>query len=225
MNRRGAGGLTVLVLTIALFASARAYAVDGVVLIDQNKALAGNVTPGDTAGFPVTISQPGSYRLSSNLTVPNATTSAIQITSHGVSLDLNGFSIIGPGTFPSEIGIVGDGHKRVRIFNGAISGFSQAISFQGASELITLERLQIDAFTISAQGPVAGGVAVIGRDVSAKSLIRDVIGKGQIQITCPSVVVDTVGSFGVVEMNVPFNGSGVSFPTNCKGENVVTFAP
>ena len=38
------------------------WAVDGVILIDQNKALAGNVTPGDTPGFPVTISLPGSYR-------------------------------------------------------------------------------------------------------------------------------------------------------------------
>jgi hypothetical protein len=42
------------------------YGVDGVILIDQNKALAGNVTPGDTPGFPVIISQPGSYRLDSN---------------------------------------------------------------------------------------------------------------------------------------------------------------
>jgi hypothetical protein len=42
------------------------WAVDGVVLIDQNKALAGSVTPGDTPGFPVTISLPGSYRVLSN---------------------------------------------------------------------------------------------------------------------------------------------------------------
>jgi hypothetical protein len=37
-----------------------AYAVDGIVLIDQNRALAGNITPGDTAGFPISITQPGS---------------------------------------------------------------------------------------------------------------------------------------------------------------------
>jgi hypothetical protein len=35
----------------------------GVVLIDQSRALAGNVTPGDNSGFPVTISQPGTYQL------------------------------------------------------------------------------------------------------------------------------------------------------------------
>jgi len=54
-----------------------AYAVDGVVLINQSVALSGNVTPGDTPGFPVTISAPGSYRLSSNLIVPDGNTTAI----------------------------------------------------------------------------------------------------------------------------------------------------
>ena len=49
-------------------------AVDGVVLINQAAALAGNVTPGDTPGFPVVISVSGSYRLSGNLTVPDANT-------------------------------------------------------------------------------------------------------------------------------------------------------
>jgi hypothetical protein len=39
--------------------SSSVYAVDGVVLIDQAHALAGNITPGDTPGFPVTISLPG----------------------------------------------------------------------------------------------------------------------------------------------------------------------
>ena len=63
--------------------------------IDQNKAMAGNVTPGDTAGFPVTISQPGHYKLTSNLYVP-AATQGIVITADNVTLDLNGFGIIGP---------------------------------------------------------------------------------------------------------------------------------
>src|SRR5580704_7633428 len=72
------------------------YAVDGVILIDQNHALAGNITPGDAPGFPVTISQSGSYRLAGNLIVPDVNTSAIVVTAENVSLDLNGFSIIGP---------------------------------------------------------------------------------------------------------------------------------
>jgi hypothetical protein len=74
------------------------YAVDGVVLIDQNRAMAGNITPGDGPGFPITISQPGSYRLAGNLTVPDAMTTGIEITASSVTLDLNGFGITGPNT-------------------------------------------------------------------------------------------------------------------------------
>src|SRR5262245_43423647 len=72
------------------------HAANGVVLIDQDRALAGNVTLGDAPGFPVTISQSGSYRLSGNLTVTNVDTTVIQVTADAVTLDLNGFSIIGP---------------------------------------------------------------------------------------------------------------------------------
>src|SRR5438128_5729077 len=74
--------------------SCNIYAVDGVVLIDQNRALAGSVTFGDAPGFPVTLSQPGSYRLSGNLTVPDANTTAIEVTANNVTIDLNGFSIL-----------------------------------------------------------------------------------------------------------------------------------
>ena len=74
-----------------------ALAVDGVILIDQNKALAGNVTPGDTPGFPVTITRPGSYRLASDLVIADIEVTGIVLeTSGGVSIDLNGFSIRGP---------------------------------------------------------------------------------------------------------------------------------
>src|SRR3954463_6871090 len=72
------------------------YAADGVVLIDQDRAMAGDITNGDAPGFPVTISQPGSYRLSGNLTLSAPDVTPIQTTADGVTLDLAGFSIIGP---------------------------------------------------------------------------------------------------------------------------------
>lgn len=87
-----AAGLALIV------AASPSRAIDGMTLIDQNKALAGNVTPGDTAGFPVSITRSGSYRLSSDLIVPNADTTAIDVTTAAgsVTIDLNGFSISGP---------------------------------------------------------------------------------------------------------------------------------
>lgn len=68
----------------------------GQVTINQSKANAGNVTPGDGAGFPVTISRPGSYRLTSNLTVSGVNRTAIRVNADNVSIDLSGFVIRGP---------------------------------------------------------------------------------------------------------------------------------
>jgi hypothetical protein len=103
MNRSRSAGvfLVVSAMTVA-FAWGTvtvAHAVDGVTLINQSKALAGGVTAGDSPGFPVTITRAGSFRLSGNLVVPNANTSGIVIDLAApgvVTLDMNGFSIIGP---------------------------------------------------------------------------------------------------------------------------------
>jgi Right handed beta helix region len=100
-------------LLLAGFASlASAVDGDGVVLINQAAALAGGITPGDKPGFPVTISRPGTYRLTSNLVVDDPTQDAILINevtlgvNGEVTLDLNGFTITGPGT-GAGIGIHG----------------------------------------------------------------------------------------------------------------------
>jgi hypothetical protein len=82
------------------------HAVDGVVLINQAAATAGRVTAGDSAGFPVTLSQPGSYRLSGDLVVPDSLTTAITITADNVMPDMNGFSILGPNNCESLSGRV-----------------------------------------------------------------------------------------------------------------------
>jgi hypothetical protein len=68
----------------------------GQVLISQTRANSGGVTPGDAPGFPVSLYLPGSYKLSGNLTVPDAFTGAIDIRADNVTLDLNGFAILGP---------------------------------------------------------------------------------------------------------------------------------
>lgn len=73
---------------------------DGKIEINQAVALAGGVNgslASDPAGFPVTITESGSYVLTGNLDVPDENTTAIQIES-GASrstIDLNGFAIRG----------------------------------------------------------------------------------------------------------------------------------
>lgn len=90
-----------LAVALAIVAIGPAHAVDGVIEINQAKALAGGVTPSDGPGFPVLIlDTTGSFRLTGNLTVPDAETTAIRVSTFSgpveVTIDLNGFSILGP---------------------------------------------------------------------------------------------------------------------------------
>ena len=72
---------------LVMLVGAPARAVDGVIEINQARALAGGVTPGDAAGFPVTITASGSYRLTGNLTVDENTT-AISVTAAAKSVTI-----------------------------------------------------------------------------------------------------------------------------------------
>jgi parallel beta-helix repeat protein len=96
-----------------------AGAVDGVIEINQAKVLA-------AGGFPFVIANPGSYRLTSNLTVP-AGKLGIQDDSSsataGVTIDLNGFSIIGPGTSSGGAGIFDSPAAPMTVENGTVTGF------------------------------------------------------------------------------------------------------
>ncbi|CAM3694443.1 right-handed parallel beta-helix repeat-containing protein [Roseateles saccharophilus] len=91
-----------LLLGALLLAAPLALAVDGAILINQARALAGGVSAGDAPGFPVSINTPGYYVLTSNLTVPNSSTTAIQINANNVTIDLNGFAILGPNVCATD---------------------------------------------------------------------------------------------------------------------------
>ncbi|HUG22347.1 hypothetical protein [Piscinibacter sp.] len=114
--------------------------------IDHKKALAGNVTPGDTAGYPITLSQPGHYKLMSNLMVPNGTT-GVQIMANGVTLDLNGFTVTSGRTCTfanasyvttcsangGQVGIDGGSTANYiyTVRNGMVSGFDMGVLIDG----------------------------------------------------------------------------------------------
>jgi hypothetical protein len=186
LTRLRHAGASVALIACAGFAvcadSARAAPpaldLDGVILIDQNRASFGNTTPGDAAGFPVTISRPGNYRLAGNLTVPNADTPAIQIAADNVTLDLNGFAILGPtdcSRFPcvgrgAGIGVlsVASGQTprfNITVRNGTIQGMGSAgIILIGDSNLV--ER-------VTARGNGGLGIALFSSSEQGASVIRD----------------------------------------------------
>ncbi|MFC1633330.1 nitrous oxide reductase family maturation protein NosD [Planctomycetota bacterium] len=75
--------------------------------------------------LPFTISESGSYCLTQNLTHLDRYTNAIEVTADNVTIDLNGYSIIGPTTAYNETcsGIHMNGRKNVEIRNGTITNF------------------------------------------------------------------------------------------------------
>jgi len=107
--------------------SVPAHATDGVVLINQASVLS-------SGGFPYKITQPGSYRLSGNLVVTGST-DAIDIAASNVTLDLNGFAILGPNVFyppctTACTGIADNGSApaAVTVRNGSLSGWTWGVT-------------------------------------------------------------------------------------------------
>jgi hypothetical protein len=169
LRLRVCAGLAAVGIAIS---AAPVWAVDGVIQINQAKALAGAVTAGDAPGFPVTISEPGSYRLTSDLTVPNSNTNAVSITADGVTLDLNGFSIAGPttctysnpdvtcgGTEGTGTGVVA-ATSRVSVLNGRVRGMGS-----NAIELGALGRVEdVDVVSNGGAGITLGTAGIAQRN-------------------------------------------------------------
>lgn len=162
-----------------------AEAVDGVVLIDQNRALAGSVTPGDAPGFPVTISRAGSYRLSGNLAVTNSDTTAVEITANNVTLDLNGFTIEGPadicagGIVPSwcflgaqGVGVLGrtaGSSEALRHNTIVLNGTVRAM---GGSGLVLGENARVEKLTVGhnrGNGIIVGLFSTVSENTVARN--------------------------------------------------------
>lgn len=117
--------------SIALLLFASLCRADGGVLEISQTCINSGCFAGDSDGFPVELSQPGSYVLTSNIEV-NQNTTAIRITADDVTLDLNGFAIRGQTTCSTTspptcsntgigIGIESEGDNTA-IFNGTVSG-------------------------------------------------------------------------------------------------------
>lgn len=144
-------------LAIALLAAGAAMpvrAADGALEISQDCAATGCFS-GDASGFPVTISAPGRYLLTSNLTATSAGVTAIQISASPVDLDLGGFTIDGGSTcigYPvgscagstSQRGVVVTGSNRItRIRNGTVKGFDNGILLDSALDGTVLEDIVV----------------------------------------------------------------------------------
>lgn len=202
-----------LVLSVSLLGVASTVsAADGQTVINQSKAQAGKVTPGDAAGFPVTLSRSGSYVLSSNLTVP-ADKTGILIAANDVTIDLNGFKIaasgpegvsigsgIGPDAFRSGRGVV--------IRNGTITNFAAGINLQFFHDTVVEEIRAYNntepGFALGPRSVVSGnvvsgngtGIAVGSGSLVSGNHVSSNAGRG-ILVDCPSNIVGNTSVFNL----------------------------
>ena len=120
-------GLVILALCVP-----PSLAADGEVEINHAAILQGGISSTDAPGYPATVSESGSYRLTGNLTVSSNQT-AIEVEAAHVTIDLAGFAISGPNdcsSFPCTIVSSGVGVKilarDVTVMNGLISGMGNS---------------------------------------------------------------------------------------------------
>jgi len=136
----------------ALLVSSLAFA-DGQFEINQ-LCVANGCFEGDAPGWPVEITESGSYRLTSNLDVPPDLI-GIEMTGDSVTLDLGGFSVqsdaicsgIPPTCTPSTpgfgVGILANSEETF-IQNGTVRGFNQDC-IQGFPDAARLENLIVSS--------------------------------------------------------------------------------
>jgi hypothetical protein len=143
----------------------------------------------------VTISQPGSYYLTHNIAVSSG--NAISITTNGVTLDLNGFTISSTEASPTGTGISlanPAGNSDITILNGHIRGGvvnnAGVFSGSGFANGITF-------FAPSPSNVRIAGVSVSGCLVYGIHLGTDIGSRIGYSTVVESCTVQNIGSYGI----------------------------
>lgn len=160
--------------------------------VEARKIVNGTNTPGDGSNLFI-INTPGAYYLTANITGISPT-NGIQINADNVTLDLNGFALIGVTGAPNGI-VVSGAHHNVRIYNGNLQSWPTA-----GIDATTATNSQFDHLNISGGG---GGLKC-----GAGNLVADVTveSSGGISVGDGSTVRDCIARN---------NNNGITTTNNC----------
>ena len=160
--------LLVLLAIIVLFAS-RAYGgpldPPGPVASTQSNVI---YQPASCAGFPIVLSNPGSYRLGSNIT-GCAGKDGIQIVGGNITLDLAGFGVLGVGGSLKGIRSIG-GIGPLSVANGLVATWGGDGLDLGSSGVDRVENI-IAAYN-SGAGIVVGGHSTVTGNTAAGNVFE-----------------------------------------------------
>jgi hypothetical protein len=190
-----AAGVTILLAV----RTDRAAASDGVLEINQACALsAAGCVPGDLGGaFPVEIAQAGSYRLTSDLVLPDVNATALRLTGTGaaITIDLGGFQIVGVAQctpvdcsskgFGRGIEEFAGGNSSVSVRNGSI------VAMGSDAVALLSERAVVEDLIVLANG--GSGISV-GNLARVRRVTVDANGDYGIRIGDDGSVADSIVS-------------------------------
>jgi hypothetical protein len=217
------------------------HAAEGVREVNQACAEGDGCFDGDTPGFPVTITTPGSYRLTSDLFVSSASvlTDGIRVLASYVTLDLAGFEIRGAatcsGTPPVCLPATANGSgvyalwttEGVEVRGGSVRGFGYGVKLEGRNGVVTA----IQARANRIYGVIANPGARVTRIHTAanqQSGISQYVGGGSFFADCVSadnggsglVVGESLVADSALQRNSEVGGTGAAlFLGVTAGEN------
>jgi len=177
-----------MLLLLLISSATPALAVDGVLEINQTCAVQTGCFAGDTAGYPVTISAAGSYRLTSNLSVfqrfgETQDLNFVEIAADDVTLDLGGFRIscrtsLGGTCTGSGSGVASESPARydgTAVKNGSIIGMADR-------GVLLQDRSEVSHLRVSGNGhngiQVGAGSTVSGNTANQNAFAGIVAGSG-----------------------------------------------
>lgn len=177
---------TIIVVIAMAFLPTCAFAVDGVVLINQSAVMA-------AGGYPYIISQPGSYKLSGDLTAPS-NTNAINVTSRLVTLDLNGFNVSCSAAVGVVVNCITDTAtiSNLTILNGTILVDQDPFNLNHTIVAINIGSPSTSVHDVSIHAPAASTAMKLG----AGSIVHHNNVTAQISVGGLSVIVENV-TFGI----------------------------
>ncbi len=224
--------LAVMGSALTVLVSLTAGADEGVLEINQACAVNTGCFAGDTAGFIITITSPGSYRLTSDLDA-GVDKGAIKITASDVTVDLNGFRILGSGTAFAD-GVFLSGATNVELRNGTIEGFGRhgifAVSSSPGARIIDIRAfgqagtgIRLESEGALVRGCTASG-NLIGIKVSDGGLVLDSVMENNSNVGLNNVsgsgyARNVLSDNNGADANAQVSGAGTEIGVNLCGVN------
>ena len=174
--------------------------------VEPRTPISATTTPGGL-GAIYKITQPGSYYLTGNVT-PNYFNSAIQVSSSNVTIDLNGYSLLGAGATgaPSAL-IVDSGLSNIVVKNGSAIGWPGAGFNLGSA---TNSR----AIDLTSAGNGAVGIS-LGDNATVTGCVSANNGNGGITCGASSLMSNCTARSNQVN---GFTGTYAGAISNCRAE-------